>query len=139
PPMIGWAAVTGDITLYPILLFGIIFIWTPPHFWALALFANEDYKRANIPMLPVTSGDHHTKIQMLIYTVLLLPLSLAPWGLGYRGVLYGVSASILGLLFIIAAIFTLKDKTYKSAKKMFGYSIFYLFAIFTALMLDLSL
>lgn len=136
PPMIGWAAVTGDITLYPVILFAIIFIWTPPHFWALALFANEDYKRANIPMMPVMKGERYTKIQMLIYTILLFPLTLAPWLMGYAGLVYGVSAIILSGVFIITAILTLKDKTHASAKKMFGYSVFYLFALFGALVLD---
>lgn len=136
PPMIGWAAVTGDITLYPVILFAIIFIWTPPHFWALALFANEDYKRANIPMMPVAKGERHTKIQMLIYTILLFPLTLAPWLMGYAGLVYGVSAIILSGAFIITAILTLRDTTHTSAKKMFGYSVFYLFALFGALVLD---
>jgi protoheme IX farnesyltransferase len=136
PPMIGWAAVTGDITLYPIILFAIIFIWTPPHFWALALFANEDYKRANIPMMPVAKGERHTKIQMLIYTILLFPLTLAPWIMEYAGLVYGVSAAILSGIFIITAILTLRDTTHTSAKKMFGYSVFYLFALFGALVVD---
>lgn len=136
PPMIGWAAVTGDITLYPVILFAIIFIWTPPHFWALALFANEDYKRANIPMMPVAKGERYTKIQMLIYTILLFPLTLTPWLMGYAGLVYGVSAIILSGIFIITAILTLRDTTHTSAKKMFGYSVFYLFALFGALVLD---
>ncbi len=139
PPMIGWAAVTGDITLYPIILFAIIFIWTPPHFWALALFANDDYKRANIPMMPVTKGEAHTKIQMLIYTLALFPLTLMPWILDYTGLVYGISAIILSGLFVVSAIKTLRDNTHKSAKQMFGYSVFYLFALFGALMLDSSL
>ncbi|MGB1077748.1 MAG: heme o synthase [Bdellovibrionales bacterium] len=136
PPMIGWAAVTGDVTLYSFLLFAIIFIWTPPHFWALALFANEDYKRADIPMMPVTKGERHTKIQMLVYTILLFPLTLAPWLLGYTGLVYGVSSIVLSGFFIVTAILTLRDNTHKSAKQMFGYSVFYLFALFGALVLD---
>ena len=83
PPMIGWAAVTGDITLYPVILFLIIFFWTPPHFWALSLFANEDYKRANIPMMTVVAGERKTKIQMLVYTLILLPLTLSPYFLDH--------------------------------------------------------
>jgi len=136
PPMIGWAAVTGDITLTSIALFAIIFIWTPPHFWALSLFANEDYKRAKVPMLPVTHGEHHTKIQMIIYTIILLPLSITPYFLGTSGLLYGVAAFALSGFFLFTAIRVLKDKTLKSAKLMFGYSVFYLFAIFLALMID---
>lgn len=136
PPMIGWAAVTGDITLASIALFTIIFFWTPPHFWALALFANEDYKRANVPMLPVTHGEKHTKIQMLIYTLILLPISLTPYFLGIAGIAYMMSACGLSGFFIYTALKVMKDKTYKSAKLMFGYSIFYLFALFLALMID---
>ncbi len=136
PPMIGWAAVTGDITLTSVALFAIIFIWTPPHFWALSLFANEDYKRAKVPILPVTHGEHHTKIQMIIYTIILLPLSITPYFLGTSGLLYGVAAFALSGFFLFTAIRVLKDKTLKSAKLMFGYSVFYLFAIFLALMID---
>ncbi|MCI5060896.1 MAG: heme o synthase [Alphaproteobacteria bacterium] len=136
PPMIGWAAVTGDVTLAPLALFAIIFFWTPPHFWALALFANADYKRANIPMLPVTHGQRHTKIQMLIYTLVLLPITLSPYFLGVAGVAYLVSAGALGLFFTYTAVRVLRDNTHKSAKLMFGYSVFYLFALFLALMID---
>ncbi len=136
PPMIGWAAVTGDISLASVLLFAIIFFWTPPHFWALALFANEDYKRANIPMLPVVAGEKATKIQMLAYTLILLPLTLAPWALGFSGSVYGLAALILGFLFILSAMRTLLDESRKSARLMFGYSVFYLFALFLAMMID---
>lgn len=136
PPMIGWAAVTGDITLASIALFTIIFIWTPPHFWALALFANEDYKRAKVPMLPVTHGEKHTKIQMLVYTLILLPLSLSPYFLGVAGVIYLASAALLSGFFAYTSVRVLFDSTHKSARLMFGYSVFYLFAIFLALILD---
>lgn len=136
PPMIGWAAVTGDITLASITLFAIIFFWTPPHFWALSLFANEDYKRAKVPMLPVTHGEKHTKIQMIIYSVLLVPLSITPYLLGISGALYCTAALILSLFFLFTSFKVLNDQTYKSAKLMFGYSVFYLFAIFLALMID---
>jgi len=136
PPMIGWAAVTGDVSIDSIILFAIIFFWTPPHFWALSLYANEDYKRANIPMLTVTHGDKHTKIQMVIYTLILFPLCLAPVYTGMAGVNYGIAAIILNALFILSAVQTFKETDgYKSARRMFGYSIFYLFAIFTALVL----
>ena len=136
PPMIGWAAVTGDVSIDSIILFAIIFFWTPPHFWALSLYANEDYKRANIPMLTVTHGDKHTKIQMVIYTLILFPLCLAPVYTGMAGINYGIAAIILNALFILSAVQTFKETDgYKSARRMFGYSIFYLFAIFTALVL----
>ncbi len=136
PPMIGWAAVTGDITLASISLFTIIFFWTPPHFWALALFANEDYKRAKIPMLPVTHGEAHTKFQMMIYSIIMLPISVAPYFLDVAGLGYLVSAIALTLFFIYTNVRVLYDKTLKSAKLMFGYSVFYLFAIFLALIID---
>lgn len=134
PPMIGWAAVTGDVSLYSITLFAIIFFWTPPHFWALSLFSNEDYKRANVPMLTVTHGEKVTKIQMLIYTAFLMPLCLMPVFMGWAGWTYGVIAFLLNALFMISAIQTYCEKNnYKRARQMFAYSIFYLFAIFTAL------
>ena len=139
PPMIGWAAITGDITLYPIIMFAIIFMWTPPHFWALSLFANEDYKRAKIPMMTVTAGAHKTKIQMIAYTLILLPITLAPWVLGYASVAYGAAAALLSGLFLISAIRVYKtddqDTNFREAKIMFGYSVFYLFALFLAMML----
>ena len=136
PPMIGWAMVTGDITVHSLILFALIFFWTPPHFWALALFANEDYKRANIPMLPVIAGEKHTKWQMLAYTLLLVPLSVAPVWLGMAGWIYGGTALALSLFFVFSAVRVLQDQTHKAAKMMFGYSVFYLFALFLALMMD---
>jgi heme o synthase len=136
PPMIGWAAVTGEITLYPAILFLIIFMWTPPHFWALSLFANEDYKRAGIPMMPVIAGERKTKIQMLAYTLILLPLTLLPGILSYAGAGYTVAAAILSGFFVFTAIRVLLDNSLKSARLMFGYSVFYLFALFLALMVD---
>lgn len=135
PPMVGWAMVTGNITLESLVLFLIIFIWTPPHFWALALFANEDYKRANIPMMPVTKGEAHTKWQMLIYTIVLLPVTLAPYFMGMANIVYAGIAGALGLLFCAAAIVVLKTTDMKPARQMFGYSVFYLFALFLALMI----
>ncbi len=135
PPMIGWAAITGDITLYPLIMFAIIFFWTPPHFWALSLFANEDYKRAKIPMMTVTAGAHATKIQMIAYTLILLPLSLMPWLMGFESALYGVIAGILSTLFIISAIRVYQKADLMPAKMMFGYSVFYLFALFLAIMI----
>ncbi len=136
PPMIGWAMVTGDVTLMPLLMFMTIFIWTPPHFWALCLFANEDYKRANIPMMTVVAGNKSTKRQMLAYTLVLFPITLAPFILGYSGWIYGVSAFVLSGLFILSAVRVLGSDDLKPAKMMFGYSVFYLFALFTALMVS---
>jgi heme o synthase len=134
PPMIGWAMVTGDVTLFPILLFAIIFFWTPPHFWALSLFANEDYKRANIPMMSVVAGARSTKIQMLAYTLILFPITIAPSLFGYTGMLYGIAAAALSGFFILTAVRVLTSDDLKNAKLMFGYSVFYLFALFTVLM-----
>lgn len=136
PPMIGWAAVTGDVTLMPIILFAIIFLWTPPHFWALCLFANEDYKRANIPMMTVTAGAHKTKIQMLIYAIILMPVTIAPYWLGFSSGLYGIIATALSGFFILTAIQVLRHDDLKYARAMFGYSVFYLFALFLALMIS---
>jgi protoheme IX farnesyltransferase len=136
PPMVGYAMVTGTVSLESIILFLIVFLWTPPHFWALALFANEDYKRANIPMMPVIAGEASTKKQMLAYTLILFPVAMAPYFMGFAGVLYGAFAGLLGLFFIFTSIRVLRDETYKSAKLMFGFSVFYLFALFLALMLD---
>jgi protoheme IX farnesyltransferase len=136
PPMVGWAAVTGDITLQSVILFAIIFFWTPPHFWALSLFANEDYKRAGIPMMTVTAGARKTKIQMLAYALILLPLSVLPALTGFAGWGYGIAAFILSGFFIFTSIRVLMDETLKSARLMFGYSVFYLFALFLALMID---
>jgi protoheme IX farnesyltransferase len=136
PPMIGWAAVTGSVSLESIVLFALIFMWTPPHFWALSLYRCGDYAAAGVPMLPVVAGKAETKRQMLIYTVLLVPVALAPTLLGFAGWIYGGAALILGSLFVAAAIAVLRDDTDRSAKRMFGFSIFYLFALFALLMAD---
>lgn len=136
PPMIGWACISGDVTILPLLLFAIIFLWTPPHFWALSLFASDDYKNANIPMLPTVAGAAATKRQMLLYTLVLLPVTVLPSMLGLAGWTYGTAALILGLFFVFTALRVLKDDTLKSARLMFGYSVFYLFALFLALMID---
>ncbi|MCB1651185.1 MAG: heme o synthase [Alphaproteobacteria bacterium] len=136
PPMVGWAAVTGDVTLYPLILFAIIFFWTPPHFWALSLFANEDYKRANIPMMSVQAGAKATKRQMLIYTLILVPLSISPAFLGLAGPLYGLVAAALGALFLLSCVRVCASDDLKHAKVMFGYSVFYLFALFLMVMID---
>ena len=104
PPMIGWAAATGSLSLEPVLLFLIIFFWTPPHFWALALYRTEDYARAGIPMLPVVAGDASTRRQILLYTLILVPLGIAPWLLGFAGALYGVDAVVTGAIMLALAL-----------------------------------
>lgn len=138
PPMIGWAAVTGTMPFESLLLFAIIFMWTPPHFWALALFRAKDYEQAGVPMMPSTAGEKSTKWQMLLYTISLIPLTLAPYFLGMVGMVYLVGAIVLNALFMISAIQVLRETEgeYKYAKRMFGYSILYLFLIFTVMMAD---
>jgi protoheme IX farnesyltransferase len=136
PPMIGWAAVTGQISLASIALFLLIFMWTPPHFWALALYRTGDYAKAGVPMLPVVAGARATKAQMLIYTVLLFPLALAPWALGLTGAVYAAAAVVLGLLFILAAVRVWFDEGERAARQMFAFSILYLFLLFALLILD---
>jgi len=136
PPMIGWAAVTGTVGIEAIALFLLIFFWTPPHFWALALYRLGDYEKAGVPMLPVIAGRRETKRQMLLYTVLLFPVALLPWYLGTVGLAYGVSAIVLGGLFVASAVRVWFDETDRSAKRMFGYSIFYLFGLFAMMIVD---
>jgi len=136
PPMIGWAAVTGDVSLAPLALFMIIFMWTPPHFWALALFRSADYARAGVPMLPVTHGPAETRRQILLYTVLMLPVTLAPWALNVTGVVYLASAGVLGLIFLAGAIAVYRDSGERAARGLFGYSIVYLFLLFALMVLD---
>ena len=136
PPMIGWAAVTGTVGLEPIALFLIIFMWTPPPFWSLSLYREGDYAKAGIPMLPVVAGPAETKRQILIYAVLLAPLSLAPALLGAAGMLYGAVAFGLSLIFVIYALRVRFDRTLASARRMFGFSILYLFLVFAALIVD---
>jgi protoheme IX farnesyltransferase len=137
PPMIGWAAVTGDISLEPVVLFLIIFFWTPPHFWALALYRAEDYARAGVPMLPVVAGEPETRRQILLYTLLLAPLGVAPWFLGYTGAIYGITAAVTGAVMIALAFRIRAEKRgYVAAKQMFGFSILYLFLLFAMLLVD---
>ena len=141
PPMIGWAAATGDVSSVGIALFLLVFLWTPPHFWALALYRSEDYRRAGVPMLPVVAGPRETKRQMVIYTLLLLPVAIAPTLLGAVGWVYGTVALALSLGFIghaIAVWRTADDETaFGAARKMFRYSLIYLAALFAALPVDL--
>jgi protoheme IX farnesyltransferase len=142
PPMIGWVAVTGDITAMPVLLFAIIFMWTPPHFWALALFVQSDYAKVGIPMMPVVAGETSTRRQILVYALLLLPLSAAPWWIGGAGAVYGISALALSSVFLALSFRvglrhrTGSDDAMKPEKQLFGYSVLYLFALFAALVAD---
>jgi protoheme IX farnesyltransferase len=139
PPMIGWAAVTGDLSLLPILLFAIIFMWTPPHFWALALYRSDDYARAGVPMLPVVAGERETRRQILLYSLLLVPVTLSPWALGLAGPLYGGATAVLGACFLLLAFRIWRSTDYKAAKYMFGYSILYLFLLFALLLAERGL
>ena len=145
PPMIGWIAVTGDIALMPILLFAIIFFWTPPHFWALALFVQTDYAKVGIPMMPVVAGEASTRRQILGYAILLLPLTLLPCFVpaeaGGAGLLYGVSAGVLSSVFLVLSIRvglrrSGENDTMKPEKQLFAWSVIYLFALFAALVAD---
>lgn len=136
PPIIGWAAVTGDVSLAPVVLFAIIFMWTPPHFWALALYRSGDYAKAGVPMLPVVAGAQATKRQIMIYAVALVPVTLAPVALGVSSLMYGAGAALLGAVFVAAAWRVMGDASGRAARWMFGYSIFYLFMIFVLLIAD---
>jgi protoheme IX farnesyltransferase len=141
PPLIGWVAVTGEITLMPVLLFAIIFMWTPPHFWALALFVKTDYAKVGIPMLPVVAGEAETRRQILIYSVILLFVSLVPWWIGGTGWIYGGSALLLSAAFLllslpVAARRQVEGDRMKPEKRLFSFSVLYLFALFTALVAD---
>jgi len=136
PPVIGWAAATGSTPLEPWLLFALIFFWTPPHFWSLALYRSEDYARAGIPMLPVVKGERHTKLQILLYSLLLVPLSLLPHFMHMAGPVYGGAALILSLIFVAQAVAVWRDTTHKSARRLFGFSIFYLAALFATLLIE---
>lgn len=140
PPMIGWAVVTGTITPESVVLFMIIFLWTPPHFWALALFKLRDYEIAGMPMMPNVAGERHTKLQMLVYSVLLAAFAILPWPLGFAGPVYGAAAILLGLNFVRHAIAVWQmadgDATMAPAKKMFGFSLTYMFALFAVLFVE---
>jgi len=141
PPLIGWIAVTGEITAMPLLLFAIIFIWTPPHFWALALWVKTDYAAAGIPMMPVVAGEKSTRRQILAYSVALLAVSVAPWWIGGTGAIYLVAALLLSGVFLglavpVASRIAVEDDAMKPEKRLFAFSVFYLFALFTALVAD---
>jgi protoheme IX farnesyltransferase len=138
PPMIGWAAVTGSLSLEPILLFAIIFIWTPPHFWALALYKTEDYARAGIPMLPVVAGEIVTRRHILLYTLLLVPVGIAPWPLGFASALYGVTSVVTGAIMLLLAwqVFRERRPVERACRNLFAFSILYLFLLFAVLLVD---
>jgi len=140
PPVVGWAAATGSIGIEPLVMFLIIFLWTPPHFWALALFKSGDYERAGVPMMPNVAGHRSTRRQIFAYTLLVAACGVLPWAIGAASVVYGVVAILLGAGFIRSAWSVLRmddaDTTMKPAKALFAFSLLYLFAIFTALLLD---
>jgi len=136
PPVIGWAAVTGGLSVEPLLLFAIIFMWTPPHFWALALFRNEDYTRAGVPMMPVVAGEAETRRQILIYAVLLAPLGVVPSFIGMASWGYGIVAAALGINFLRLSLALFRRPDHDAAKRLFGFSILYLFLLFLGLVID---
>ena len=139
PPAIGWAAVTGDLSLAPVLLVAIIFMWTPPHFWALSLWRSDDYARAGVPMLPVVKGKPHTRLQILLYTLVLVPLGVSPAFLHVGGVLYLAASAGLGLWFLVEAVRTYLEKNEAkepAAHRLFGVSLIYLAALFATLIAE---
>jgi protoheme IX farnesyltransferase len=141
PPLIGWAAATGDIALLPVLLFLFVFLWTPPHFWALALFMKSDYAAAGVPMLPVVSGERTTRTQIGLYTIPMAAVAILPWPLRLTGPIYGIAAVLLTGWFALLAVRVAKRTTYvddamKPEKALFKYSILYLFVMFGALVVD---
>jgi len=137
PPIIGWAAATGTVAIEPVLLFLIIFFWTPPHFWALSLYRTEDYARAGVPMLPVVAGDRETRRHILIYTLLLAPLGVTPWLLGYAGPTYGLAAAAVGGVMIVLALRVRAERSgHVASRQMFAFSILYLFLLFAMLLVD---
>jgi protoheme IX farnesyltransferase len=142
PPVVAWAASSGTLSMEPILLFLITFFWTPPHFWALALFRNEDYTRAGVPMLPVVAGPDATRLQILLYTIVLVAVSIAPWPLGYFSAVYGVTAVIFGagMLYLAIEVYRLREGKPATAatRKLFAFSIMYLFALFAELLLEVA-
>jgi protoheme IX farnesyltransferase len=136
PPVLGWAAVTGEVTTEAMLLFLIIFAWTPPHFWALALYRTEDYARAGVPMLPVTHGKEYTRLQVLLYTIILFAVSLLPFAVRMSGWLYLAAALALGTVYLGYAVRLYTAYSDRLARRCFRYSIVYLAALFAALLVD---
>jgi protoheme IX farnesyltransferase len=141
PPLIGWVAATGHLASLPLLLFAIIFLWTPPHFWALSLFVRSDYAAAGIPMLPVVAGVQSTRRQIFLYSLPMAAAAVAPWAFGLTGPVYGVCAAVLSLVFLmlagrVAANRAAEPSGMDAEKHLFAYSVFYLFALFTVLVAD---
>jgi protoheme IX farnesyltransferase len=140
PPVVAWAAATGSLSIEPLLLFLIIFFWTPPHFWALALFRSDDYARAGVPMLPVTAGPDATRLQILLYTIVLVAVALAPWPLGYFDAVYGVVSLVLGaaMLWLSIDVYRFREgrDAGRATRRLFAFSILYLFALFATLLLE---
>src|SRR5450432_282804 len=140
PPVVAWAAATGSLSMEPVLLFLIIFFWTPPHFWALALFRSDDYARAGVPMLPVVAGPDATRLQILLYTIVLVAVAVAPWPLGYFDAVYGIASLILGggMLALAINVYRRREgvEASRATRKLFAFSIFYLFALFATLGLE---
>jgi protoheme IX farnesyltransferase len=140
PPVVGWVAASGSLSIAPLLLFLIIFLWTPPHFWALALFRTDDYARARVPMLPVVAGADATRLQILLYTILLTAVAIVGWPLGYFGPAYGVVAIVAGAGLLWLAIDVYRQRkgaaTLRAARRLFGFSILYLFALFATLLIE---
>jgi protoheme IX farnesyltransferase len=143
PPVVGWAAVTGDVSLAPVLMFLIIFLWTPPHFWALGLLSTDDYRRAGVPMLPVVAGPDATRLQILLYTVVLAPVGVTPTLFGFAGLVYGGVALVCGAIMLALAWRVYRERSgpaaARAAKKLFAFSLLYVFVVFAALLLDHAL
>jgi protoheme IX farnesyltransferase len=141
PPLIGWVAATGTVAPLPLLLFGIVFLWTPPHFWALSMFVRSDYAAAGIPMMPVVAGPQSTRRQIFWYSLALAVAAIAPWPLGFAGPIYGVAAAALSIFFVVLAARVLANRAVEATemrpeKRLFAFSIFFLFALFTAVVAD---
>jgi heme o synthase len=140
PPVVAWVAATGSLSVEPLLLFLIIFFWTPPHFWALALFRSDDYARAGVPMLPVVAGPDATRLQILLYTIVLVAIAAAPWPLGYFDAAYGVTSLVLGagMLALAVNVYCRRERTQslRATRKLFAFSILYLFALFATLLVE---
>jgi len=136
PPALGWVAVTGELHPHALLLVLIIFVWTPPHFWALAIHRKAEYAKVNVPMLPVTHGEHYTKVHILLYTAMLLAVSVMPFAIHMSGPLYLAAAVLLGARFLFWAVVLYRDSRPHAAIKTFKYSIWYLFGLFIALLVD---
>jgi protoheme IX farnesyltransferase len=140
PPVVAWVAATGSVAVEPLLLFLIIFFWTPPHFWALALFRSDDYARAGVPMLPVVAGPDATRLQILLYTIVLVAVAVAPWPLGYFDAVYGTASLILGAGMLVSAVDVYRRReraeSLRATRKMFAFSILYLFALFATLLIE---